>query len=77
MSQQSYPSEKTPGIWHSEPHTEGIDNTRKRQPPKNLLDAMIKALRPKQWVKNVLVVAAPLAAGREAFSAQTGRDVLL
>ncbi|MEA5118023.1 MAG: UbiA family prenyltransferase, partial [Propionicimonas sp.] len=28
------------------------------------LPAWLRALRPKQWVKNVLVVAAPLAAGR-------------
>ncbi|GAB3947125.1 decaprenyl-phosphate phosphoribosyltransferase [Corynebacterium tapiri] len=77
MSQQSYPAESTPGIFHSEPHTEGLDNTRKRQPPKNLPDAMIKALRPKQWVKNVLVVAAPLAAGFQAFTARTLLDVLL
>ena len=46
-------------VFHSEPHTSGVDTGRKRQPPKNLLDGMIKALRPKQWVKNSLVVAAP------------------
>ena len=50
-------------VFHSEPHTSGVDTGRKRQPPKNLLDGMIKALRPKQWVKNSLVVAAPAAAG--------------
>ncbi|MEZ0363518.1 decaprenyl-phosphate phosphoribosyltransferase [Mycobacterium sp. pUA109] len=31
-------------------------------PPANLVTGVIKAIRPKQWVKNVLVVAAPLAA---------------
>lgn len=69
--------ESASGILSSEPHTEGIDNTRKRQPPKNLADAMIKALRPKQWVKNVLVVAAPLAAGLDAFTSRTALDILL
>ncbi|GAB2513865.1 Decaprenyl-phosphate phosphoribosyltransferase [Corynebacterium atrinae] len=71
-------TEEKTGIFQSEPHTEGIDNTRKRQPPKNLPDAMIKALRPKQWVKNVLVVAAPAAAGAEALlDGRTLVDVLL
>lgn len=73
----SYPHEDTPAIFHPEPHTEGLDNTRKRQPPKNLADAMLKSLRPKQWVKNVLVVAAPLAAGLDAFTSTTALDVLL
>ncbi|MBX8996385.1 decaprenyl-phosphate phosphoribosyltransferase [Corynebacterium testudinoris] len=71
-------TEEKTGIFQSEPHTEGIDNTRKRQPPKNLPDAMIKALRPKQWVKNVLVVAAPAAAGAEALlDGRTLVDVIL
>lgn len=65
-------------IFHSEPHTEGIDSNRKRQPPKNLGDAMVKALRPKQWVKNVLVFAAPVAAGPDAiFNGAVLRDVVL
>lgn len=33
--------------------------------PSNLATGLVKAVRPRQWVKNVLVVVAPLAAGRE------------
>lgn len=65
-------------IFHSEPHTSGVDTGRKRKPPKNLADGMVKALRPKQWVKNVLVLAAPAAAGAEAlFHTRVLLDVAL
>lgn len=36
---------------------------RTRKPPSSLAEGLIKAIRPRQWVKNGLVVAAPLADG--------------
>lgn len=38
------------------------DLAEKTGPPANLVTGVIKAIRPRQWVKNVLVLAAPVAA---------------
>lgn len=43
------------------------------KPPSNLFSAVVKAIRPRQWVKNLLVFAAPLAAlgGTDTYDYRT------
>lgn len=44
--------------------------------PRTFLPAWLRAMRPKQWVKNILVLTAPLAAGR-VFELDVLADTLL
>jgi decaprenyl-phosphate phosphoribosyltransferase len=46
-------------------------------PPRNLVTGVFKALRPRQWVKNVLVFAAPVAALGDDRYAYDYREVLV
>ena len=76
MSEQQ---DRPESLLGSEPHTSGLEPERGRsetsvptdssgpRAPRNLPEAMIKAMRPKQWVKNALVVAAPAAAGSSSL----------
>ena len=45
------------------PTTSGADSGSAPPPSASLLSGLIRTARPKQWMKNVLVVAAPAAAG--------------
>jgi decaprenyl-phosphate phosphoribosyltransferase len=65
----SIPAESTAQMSEEAPPVAG--------PPKNLATGIVKALRPRQWVKNVLVFAAPLAALGDDRYAYDYREVLV
>ena len=46
-------------------------------PPKNLATGFVKALRPRQWVKNILVFTAPVAALGDDRYVYDYREVLV
>ena len=45
------------------PMASGADAGSVTSPRQSLLQGLVRTARPKQWMKNVLVVAAPAAAG--------------
>ncbi|MGD9619128.1 MAG: decaprenyl-phosphate phosphoribosyltransferase [Mycolicibacterium sp.] len=55
----------------------GADTGAAAGPPRNLPAGIVKAIRPRQWVKNVLVFAAPVAALGDHRYAYDYREVLV